>query len=230
MKNHYLQSYKAIQLSTTPTPKHTSYQSTTARLQLSTPSPLYSYQNHQNAPTGYDSSTESPYRLSITTPATRQHLTETSQIQAPTIATYHPNHHKDPYDLYKVKKLNSVPKYKTTVLNRVPVEVEPQYVVSPPQTLAPVDLGFNSTSISLILKKLQDSNHLPQTITPDNIDNSIRTLVKILNNLKKSQKVADTPSQHYHEEDEDYEDDGSKTNGGKIIICIRKYILNMNVN
>ena len=74
--------------------------------------------------------------------------------------------------------------------------------------------NFNSSSLSHILKKLQDTNHLPQTLTPANIDNSIRTLVKILNNLKKSQKVAETPSQYYNEED-DYEDDGAKSVEGK---------------
>lgn len=45
-----------------------------------------------------------------------------------------------------------------------------------------------SNSLSLILKKLQDTNALPQTLTPDNIDNSIRTLVKILSGLKKTPK------------------------------------------
>ncbi|XP_052864565.1 uncharacterized protein LOC128271165 [Anopheles cruzii] len=44
--------------------------------------------------------------------------------------------------------------------------------------------GSASSSLSDLLKSLQDSNLLPKTLTPDNIDNSIRTLVKILNNLK----------------------------------------------
>uniref|UniRef100_A0A182F581 Uncharacterized protein n=2 Tax=Anopheles albimanus TaxID=7167 RepID=A0A182F581_ANOAL len=42
----------------------------------------------------------------------------------------------------------------------------------------------SSGSLSDLLKNLQDNNLLPKTLTPDNIDNSIRTLVKILNNLK----------------------------------------------
>lgn len=45
-----------------------------------------------------------------------------------------------------------------------------------------------STSLDSLLKKLQDSNTLPQTLTTDNIDNSIKTLVKILSGLKKQQK------------------------------------------
>lgn len=48
----------------------------------------------------------------------------------------------------------------------------------------------NSNSLSLILKKLQDTNALPHTLTPDNIDNSIKTLVKILSSLKKQQHFA----------------------------------------
>uniref|UniRef100_A0A182QA10 Chitin-binding type-2 domain-containing protein n=1 Tax=Anopheles farauti TaxID=69004 RepID=A0A182QA10_9DIPT len=44
--------------------------------------------------------------------------------------------------------------------------------------------GTATASLSDLLKNLQDSNLLPKTLTPDNIDNSIRTLVKILNNLK----------------------------------------------
>ncbi|XP_066146422.1 uncharacterized protein [Euwallacea fornicatus] len=46
-----------------------------------------------------------------------------------------------------------------------------------------------TTSLAELLKQLQESNALPQTLTPDNIDNSIKTLVRILNDLKDRQKV-----------------------------------------
>ncbi|XP_066252640.1 uncharacterized protein [Euwallacea similis] len=46
-----------------------------------------------------------------------------------------------------------------------------------------------TTSLAELLKHLQESNALPQTLTPDNIDNSIKTLVRILNDLKDRQKV-----------------------------------------
>ncbi|KFB39919.1 AGAP009479-PA-like protein [Anopheles sinensis] len=52
-----------------------------------------------------------------------------------------------------------------------------------------------TASLSDLLKSLQDSNLLPRTLTPDNIDNSIRTLVKILNNLKENG--------HHHGQEED---------------------------
>lgn len=236
-KTYYIPNYKTVQiLSSTPASNQIYPSSEAPRYQINTQSaPLYEY---ETVPvTKYPSTTSESYRpvpaIATTQSPPRQHLTETTQIQPPTVSTYHPNHHKEHYNVYKVQKLNSVPKYKTTVLNRVPVVDEPHYIVRPhaptvtpsPPSLSPehvtasvahsVDYGFNSSSISAILKKLQDTNHLPQTITPDNIDNSIRTLVKILNNLKKSQKVADPPSQHYQGND-DY-DDGSKSEGGKEI-------------
>ncbi|KAJ8921456.1 hypothetical protein NQ315_003074 [Exocentrus adspersus] len=48
----------------------------------------------------------------------------------------------------------------------------------------------NPNSLGLILKQLQATNTLPQTLTPDNIDNSIKTLVRILEALKKQQKLS----------------------------------------
>lgn len=63
-----------------------------------------------------------------------------------------------------------------------------------PGSDAPTDIDSNS--LATLLRKLQETNHLPETLTPDNIDNSIRTLVKILDNLKRSKdryKVTPTP-------------------------------------
>lgn len=56
---------------------------------------------------------------------------------------------------------------------------------------------IRSSSLAEILHKLQASNHLPQTLTPDNIDNSIKTLITILNNLKQSQTILPNPPQHH---------------------------------
>jgi len=71
---------------------------------------------------------------------------------------------------------------------------------------------YHTNSLSEILKKLQDSNHLPHTLTPDNIDNSIRTLIKILNNLKQSQQVAEQPQQHHYESNENGNKHNHNTN------------------
>lgn len=51
------------------------------------------------------------------------------------------------------------------------------------------DTSAKSNSLADILKQLQQSNTLPQTLTSDNIDNSIKTLVKILNALKDRQVI-----------------------------------------
>lgn len=54
-------------------------------------------------------------------------------------------------------------------------------------------ISDNPNSLSHILKQLQESNMLPHTLTPDNIDNSIKTLVKILTNLKQQQQKFSQP-------------------------------------
>ncbi|XP_033234817.1 trithorax group protein osa isoform X3 [Drosophila pseudoobscura] len=56
---------------------------------------------------------------------------------------------------------------------------------------------IRTSSLAEILHKLQASNHLPQTLTPDNIDNSIKTLIRILQNLKQTQTIAHNPPQHH---------------------------------
>lgn len=56
---------------------------------------------------------------------------------------------------------------------------------------------IRTSSLAEILHKLQASNHLPHTLTPDNIDNSIKTLIRILNNLKQTQTIVANPPQHH---------------------------------
>ncbi|KAI8046215.1 hypothetical protein M5D96_002416 [Drosophila gunungcola] len=58
---------------------------------------------------------------------------------------------------------------------------------------------IRTSSLAEILHKLQASNHLPQTLTPDNIDNSIKTLIRILQNLKQTQTIVANPPQHHDE-------------------------------
>ncbi|EDV93285.1 GH19216, partial [Drosophila grimshawi] len=56
---------------------------------------------------------------------------------------------------------------------------------------------IRTSSLAEILHKLQASNHLPQTLTPNNIDNSIKTLIRILQNLKETQTIVPNPPQHH---------------------------------
>lgn len=94
----------------------------------------------------------------------------------------------------------------------------------------PLDLpNLESSTIEEVLTKLQESNHLPATITPENIDGSIKTLMKILNNLKKNQVIPKppTPIQTNHAND-DY--DYSSDEDGKVVLPdgtekIKLYIL-----
>lgn len=71
----------------------------------------------------------------------------------------------------------------------------------------------DSFALEQILKHLQESNSLPKTITPSDIDKSIKTLVKILMKLRKQQEfskpivVEDGPEEYI-----DYEDNDCETN------------------
>lgn len=73
--------------------------------------------------------------------------------------------------------------------------------------------------MGLILKHLQETNALPQTLTPENIDNSIKTLVRILSALKNQPKftrpivVQDENSRDYGEEDESDNEAGVSLGG-----------------
>uniref|UniRef100_A0A6P7FKN2 Titin n=1 Tax=Diabrotica virgifera virgifera TaxID=50390 RepID=A0A6P7FKN2_DIAVI len=82
---------------------------------------------------------------------------------------------ENPKDI-DIPKYEAVPKYIET----------PKYVEAPKYEKPPK----NSVNLAIILKHLQATNTLPKTLTPDNIDNSIKTLVKILNALKKQSKLS----------------------------------------
>lgn len=64
---------------------------------------------------------------------------------------------------------------------------------------------LHSSSISDVLTKLKKSNHLPETITTEHVDGSIKTLVKILNNLKEKEVVKKPPPAYSNHADDDYD-------------------------
>ncbi|XP_044259553.1 uncharacterized protein LOC123008045 [Tribolium madens] len=73
--------------------------------------------------------------------------------------------------------------------------IDDKYVA---QKIIPVQQYYNvptenTNILAKILKQLQNSNALPQTLTTHNIDNSIKTLVKILNSLRKQQGLKTKP-------------------------------------
>ncbi|XP_065077088.1 uncharacterized protein LOC135700489 [Ochlerotatus camptorhynchus] len=165
------------------------------------------------------------HRASTKAPPIRQHLTESlnpADIRSPS-----PNYFDQQADYKAQVKQNfytqggyiplSKPA-KTTKLLPAHHEEKPRPVYQhntpakpypPPHPVSSTQIidsasASGSTSLADLLKKLQDSNHLPKTLTPDNIDNSIRTLVKILNNLKASQQVHQQPEQEFTTEEYDH--------------------------
>ncbi|XP_031332300.1 uncharacterized protein LOC116162749 [Photinus pyralis] len=82
-----------------------------------------------------------------------------------------------------------------------------QFVNSAPDN--PLQNHEDPNALSSILKRLQESNALPHTLTEDNIDNSIKTLINILRSFKKGQKfsgpivVADVNEGHLPKTDSD---------------------------
>lgn len=76
---------------------------------------------------------------------------------------------------------------------------------------------LHSSSISDVLTKLKKSNHLPETIKTEHVDGSIKTLVKILNNLKEKEVAKKPPPTYSNHADDDYdystdEEDGKEIN------------------
>lgn len=128
---------------------------------------------------------------------------------APNPSTYHPT------KTYYVPSQNYVTPVKptddyqfdhTTTSTTSTTQRPYKTVTITPGSDAPPD--FDQNSLATLLRKLQETNHLPETLTPDNIDNSIRTLVKILNNLKKSKdRYKVTPAPEIADYDYKYYDD-----------------------
>lgn len=173
--------------------------------------PLVSTTAHPKYSVRHKSPHHKQLRGSTKAPPIRQHLTENlnpSDIRSP-----NPNYF-DQYADYKAQvkqnyytQNNYIPLSKPPKITKlIPTHSEekprPVYQHNKPRPATPTQIidtasSTGSTSLADLLKKLQDSNHLPKTLTPDNIDNSIRTLVKILNNLKTSQQVHQQPEQDF---------------------------------
>jgi hypothetical protein len=83
-----------------------------------------------------------------------------------------------------------------TTLRQQPVRyVQP--VVSRPSILEPVP-PLTRVSLNHILKSLQLTNQLPEILSKDNIDSSIKTLVEILNILNMGKKDSYAPGLSYN--------------------------------
>lgn len=109
-------------------------------------------------PVAYD-----PYEISVTTLDTHQHLTETTPMN-------HIHHN-----------ISSVVEFK-------PIPYDSFMPTSSSKPIHELLHSMNRTSLQLLLTKLKDANYLPKTFQMNKLDNSLRTLAKILGELKKGQK------------------------------------------
>lgn len=142
----------------------------------------------------YSTTTESPLAPKIVYQP--NYVTPTVSTTTPAVSTFHPtlSHYMSQQPNYFIHSTKATLVKPVATAKRIkvphatPTSRHPYATVSvEPGADAPP--GINGESLSNLLKRLQDSNDLPETLTPDNIDNSIKTLVKILNNLKKNKDV-----------------------------------------
>lgn len=108
-----------------------------------------------------------PYEQSVTTLDTHQHLTETTPIEQPSYRN------------------------RTTVQLK-PLSYDNFIPTSSSKPIQDVLNNLNRTSLQLLLTKLKEDNYLPKTFTMNKLDNSLRTLAKVLVDLKKSPKPIKT--------------------------------------
>lgn len=121
-----------------------------------------------------------------------QHLTETTQY-LPTNTKVYPTttmlSARKPIAHDSVHSpLNTVPNYRPDLM-----ALNNFISTSSQNPIDDISVHLNSTSLQLLLHKLQDANYLPKTLSVDNLDNSMRTLAKVLIDLKKSQKLSKQP-------------------------------------
>lgn len=216
INHHKYNNYKLIPVTTTTTPLPHDHDAISTQ----------SYQYLQHTYDDISSYDEQPIAATV---APKQHLTETTQIQPPAVSTYNPtaipptNHHN--HNAYvKIQKIiqsqsTPIPLHEQPiVVNRNPIQII-QNPIENDKIHASVDAQTESeensqeTPLNDVLRKLQASHLLPQILNAENLDDSIQSLVKILNNIKQSQHVAERPPQHHH--DIEYDDNVDYNNEGE---------------
>lgn len=130
-------------------------------LQKPTVKPVNNVYNHLNSePTinGFEPVSFESYK------DTHQHLTETTPIGLQS------NQNQSTIEIKPITYGNLIP------------------TTSGPKPLHDILYNMNKTSLQLLLTKLKENNYLPKTFTMNKLDNSLRTLTKVLSDLKKTQK------------------------------------------
>lgn len=142
---------------------------------------------------------EYPYPTSTTTEAPpvivqSKYIMPTISTTTPAVSTFHPTlsyymQSQPKYFVHSTKAALFKPSKRYKSHSSTQTTTSKPYVTVAVEPGDDAPAGISGESLSNLLKRLQESNHLPETLTPDNIDNSIRTLVKILNNLKKNKNA-----------------------------------------
>lgn len=133
--------------------------------------PVYQFIKPKPINTFEPSVSYDPYEIAVTTHDTHQHLTETTPMQSQSLNI-----------------TTTVEIAPLTFANVIPTATTTTATASSSKPLTEILQNMNRTSIQLLLTKLKENNHLPKTFTINKVDNSLRTLAKVLNDLKKSQK------------------------------------------
>lgn len=108
-----------------------------------------------------------PHKIPATTQNTHQHLTETVPNVQPLPPQYPEN-------------LSSIETKPFMYSDFIPS--------TSPKSMQEILQSMNKTSLQLLLTKLKENNYIPKTFTMNKFDNSVKTLSKVLIDLKKSQK------------------------------------------
>lgn len=137
-------------------------------LQKPTIKPLNSNYNFQSESiNGFEPVSYDKYESSVTTLDTHQHLTETTPI-------------------------NQYQQNFTSTIKIKPISYDKFIPTSSSKPIHEVLNSMNRTSLQLLLNKLKDANYLPKTFQMNKLDNSLRTLAKVLGDLKKGNKPIKT--------------------------------------
>lgn len=158
---------------------------------------------------GYESTSERPYRIAVTTQDVHQHLTETTRFKPIEIEPYQ-NQQPEYYPTELIPSSVPVTTFAPIANNSIIETITPL----PVQTVRIPLRNLNVTSLTLLLNRLKEKNHLPPSFDAGNVDNSIRTLAKLLNNLKRTKKLKPhLPKPVVHHNDYDEHDDGRYDEG-----------------
>ncbi|CRK95366.1 CLUMA_CG008674, isoform A [Clunio marinus] len=132
--------------------------------------------------------------------------------EAPQISAEFPSSPENSYDYIEISDPTTTPlppsdyhTVKVTTFAPDPKFIEKIKILAAQKQYEEELADIHTSSPKEVLSKLQQTNHLPETFTPDNVDNSIKTLVKILNNMKHKELAKKPPTVYSNQADEDYD-------------------------